>query len=583
MKRIITFVLIAALALACPFAHAEALRGKCGDNLTWELSDGTLTISGTGDMYDWGLGGFNVPWSAYKDGITSLVIEDGVTSIGDYSFHVYKRLGGTVTLPDSVRRVGHFAFAGSGVTAFDLPDTLEFIGRGALSASNDFTRENGGLYVGKYLVGPDGAVKELRVREGTLSTSVFFNRPERMYIPESVRYISRIDLAYTSVEIDPANKHLTFDGSGVLYAGDTLIACPPGVKTCTVKKGTRRIEECAFINADVEEVKLPDGLESIGKSAFFSCSKLKKVNVPGTVAVLPTCLFEYCYALTELELGEGIRYIDSDAMRSCSLETLTVPASVKAVGWQGVCGIRRLRFLGPYTYLFDAPSSDLPAIYNKDAAIYGVGGSFAETYAAKNKLFFMPLSYYDSPFTDVKTAAYYYAPVRWAVENGVTSGISADRFAPDNKCTRAQIVTFLWRAAGSPEPSGTEHPFTDVSSVAFYYKAMLWAVENGITDGVTATEFEPFAPCTRGQVVTFLWRAAGSPAGSHPTDYDDVKKDSFCYRAVGWARLRHVTNGVAAGRFDPAATCTRGQVASFLFRSVWLSDITVSTVVRVEE
>ena len=116
------------------------------------------------------------------------------------------------------------------------------------------------------------------------------------------------------------------------------------------------------------------------------------------------------------------------------------------------------------------------------------------------------------PFTDVKEKAYYYDAVAWAVENGVTAGVTPTTFQPNANCTRGQVVSFLWRAAGSPEPTKTTHPFTDVKEKAFYYKAMLWAVETGVTSGLTPTTFGPNEVCTRGQVVSFLHRASGSPA-----------------------------------------------------------------------
>ena len=171
-------------------------------------------------------------------------------------------------------------------------------------------------------------------------------------------------------------------------------------------------------------------------------------------------------------------------------------------------------------------------------------------------------------FYDVPTGAFYYNPVTWAVGSNVTSGMSAYTFAPMDPCTRGHVVTFLWRAAGCPEPKSTSTPFTDVSAGKFYYKAVLWAVENGITAGMTPTTFEPNSYCTRGQVVTFLWRAAGKPAASstsHP--FTDVSSSAFYYKAMLWAVENGITAGMSKTTFAPNNICTRGQVVTFLSRA----------------
>lgn len=169
------------------------------------------------------------------------------------------------------------------------------------------------------------------------------------------------------------------------------------------------------------------------------------------------------------------------------------------------------------------------------------------------------------PFVDVPTGAYYYDAVAWAVENGVTSGTSATTFSPNNSCTRAQMVTFLWRAAGSPEPESTVNPFTDVSASAYYYDAVLWAVEQGITNGTSATTFSPDATVTRGQTVTFLWRNAGSPAASG-SSFTDVASDAYYATAVAWAAGEGITSGTSAITFSPNNNCTRAQIVTFLYR-----------------
>lgn len=170
-----------------------------------------------------------------------------------------------------------------------------------------------------------------------------------------------------------------------------------------------------------------------------------------------------------------------------------------------------------------------------------------------------------NPFTDVKKGPYYDA-ILWAYCNGVTNGISDTVFGVDNGCTRAQIVTFLYRAAGEPKVENVKNPFIDVSKNSTYYNAIMWAVENGITTGKTATTFDPNAVCTRGQIVTFLWRYESSPIVSSLAKFDDVAAGSYCYNAVMWAVENGITNGKTATTFAPNDTCTRAQAVTFIYR-----------------
>ena len=169
-------------------------------------------------------------------------------------------------------------------------------------------------------------------------------------------------------------------------------------------------------------------------------------------------------------------------------------------------------------------------------------------------------------FTDVPSGSYYADAVAWAVENGITGGISADTFAPNAACTRAQAVTFLWRAAGSPEPQSAETAFTDVKPGSYYEKAVAWAVENGITKGTSDTAFSPDAPCSRGQIVTFLWRSQKSPAVGTANPFTDVKPGDYYADAVLWAVAKGVTHGTTDTTFSPGSGCTRAQIVTFLWR-----------------
>jgi predicted nucleic acid-binding Zn ribbon protein len=168
-------------------------------------------------------------------------------------------------------------------------------------------------------------------------------------------------------------------------------------------------------------------------------------------------------------------------------------------------------------------------------------------------------------FADVPEGQYFTQPVAWAVSNGITNGTGANTFSPEQTCSRGQIVTFLWRAAGKPIVD-VENPFTDVKEGAYYYDAVLWAYTSGITTGTGANTFSPDANCTRGQIVTFLWRYAGSPTVSAGSAFQDVAQGQYYTSAVYWAVANGITNGTSQTTFSPNTVCTRSQAVTFLYR-----------------
>ena len=172
-----------------------------------------------------------------------------------------------------------------------------------------------------------------------------------------------------------------------------------------------------------------------------------------------------------------------------------------------------------------------------------------------------------NPFTDVPAGSYYEDAVIWAVDKGITTGTSATTFNPNGICTRAQAVTFLWRAAGSPAAKSSAMPFADVKAGSYYYDAVLWAVENGITKGTSDTMFSPDATCTRAQIVAFLWRSEKSPAAGTANPFADVKSTAYYADAVLWAVKEDITKGTTSTTFSPDADCTRAQIVTFLYRA----------------
>ena len=167
-------------------------------------------------------------------------------------------------------------------------------------------------------------------------------------------------------------------------------------------------------------------------------------------------------------------------------------------------------------------------------------------------------------FTDVKTSDYFADAVQWAVERNITSGTSKTTFSPDATCSKAQILTFLWHANGSPEPTAA-NPFADIQTGDYFYKAALWAAEKGLVSGST---FGANTDCTRAMTVEYMWKAAGSPAPAGKADFDDVPANADYAQAVAWAVEKNITSGTGDGNFSPAATCTRGQIVTFLYRAM---------------
>ncbi|MBR5293758.1 MAG: leucine-rich repeat protein [Oscillospiraceae bacterium] len=232
--------------------------------------------------------------------------------------------------------------------------------------------------------------------------------------------------------------------------------------------------------------------------------------------------------------------------------------SFTAIRTENICTAEHcLLHVCPCGYGFTANYED-PLGHNFEAGVCGRCGEIDPDYEA-------PV---EPPFTDVPAGAYYEAPVLWAVENGITAGATENSFNPGGACLRAHVVTFLWRAAKQPEPAISTSAFTDVRSSDFFFKPVLWAVEQKITSGVSATEFGSYANCNRAAVVTFLWRAAGSPEPSSTNNpFTDVKSTDFFYKSVLWAVENGITAGLTATTFGPTAECNRAQVVTFLYRA----------------
>ncbi len=281
---------------------------------------------------------------------------------------------------------------------------------------------------------------------------------------------------------------------------------------------------------------------SIGESAFSWCDSLASITIPNNLASISSETFTLCIGLVSVTIPDSVTSIGARAFSDCeNLKEVYYSGTKEQWAQISIEEIGNEKLLSAtihYTGSSDDPDEpDTPT---------------------------PPPS--KPEFTDVPAGAFYADAVAWAVNNDITSGTGAGKFSPDDACTREQIATFLWRAAGKPEPTTTANPFTDVSESSYAYKAVLWAVENNITTGTGAGTFSPKNICTRDQAVTFLWRANGKPEPVSSSSFTDVVPGSYYEKAVGWAVENGITTGVGPGKFNPGGVCTRGHIVTFLYR-----------------
>lgn len=538
-KRIASFILVLILALGLlPFGaladetgSAEIVAsGDCSsqsnpDSVSWKLdSNGLLTISGKGYMNNYGLSlSKTAPWGT---DIKSVVVESGVLNVGARSFYHCDKLM-SVTLSESVDGIGNSAFEGcTSLRSIDLPDSLDYI--------------------------CDSLFKGCTALESVV-------------IPEKV-----IDIRESA------------------FAG------------CT----------------NLTEVYFPDGLKDIKSGAFEYCRKLKSVTIPDSVLFPGSSIFARCYSLESVKLSANQVGIGNYTFVGCTnLKSLTIGKNFSFAGEYAfgldINGLYDSVSYGAVPYLNDVYYAGSPAewtnveyckenfqlarihyydtgsnhkytdtVYPASCTSTGriehvctcgikyteylceLGHEFVDNICVR-----CGASASTDGFTDISSDKYYFDAVNWAVGNGITLGTTISTFSPNDVCTRAQIVTFLWRAAGRPVYNDGVLQFVDVPQSAYYYNAVKWAERNNITEGTDSTHFSPNATCTRAQIVTLLMRANRFTDDAPKVDFVDVTDGSYYYKAVCWATKYGVTLGTDATHFSPNAGCTRAQVVTFLYRA----------------
>jgi len=555
----------------------------------YEIKNGTLTIADSA-FRDCTIENVTIPDTVTSigtfafsrcDSLTSVTIPDSVTSIGTCVFSGCDSLT-SVTIPNSVTSIGDSAFKECGLTSVTIPNSVTSIGNYAFSMCDSLTSVtilNGVTSIGE---------------EAFDSCSSLTN----VTIPDSVTSIGKSAFWNTAYYNDDSNWE-----NDVLYIDKHLIKVRDSVSgEFTIKNNTITIADAAFDGCDdLTSVTIPDSVITIGNFAFSGCDSMTNVTIGNSVTSIGNEAFDNCESLTSVLIPESVMSIGDDAFHGCkNLTSVTIPDSVTSIGAWAFSGCGELTdvYFGGTEAQWKAISFGYGNSYLLNATIHFNSEpgeeptTPSETPSEPGEQPTTPSAEPDepteapdepsnpsepsepeipteNPFTDVKASDYFATPVLWAVGKNITNGMSATSFAPNANCTRGQIVTFLWRACGSPEPTSTKNNFKDVKAGEYYYKAVLWAVENGITTGLSATSFGPNATCTRGQVATFLWRSQGEPAPTSTNNpFSDVKTSDYYFKAVLWAVENDVTQGMGGGKFAPNASCTRGQIVTFLYRAI---------------
>ena len=515
-------------------------------------------------------------WSfAYCESLSSITIPEGVTAIGDGAFSYCTGLS-SITIPDSVTIIGDSAFyycprlievhytgteaqkaaisIGSGnqdfeyiqwhcnCTGTNCPDPLPILGTGFCGQNVIWTLDK----TGALTISGTGAMYDYTY---ALPAPWYFNRNAILSVVVENGVTSIDEYAFE----DCSNLSSITIPEGVTYIGEGAFYDCTSLSNITIPNSVTNINDYVFYGCtSLSSITIGDGVSSIGDYTFSFCTSLSSIAIGNGVTHIGERAFYNCTSLSSITIPEGVTNIDDYTFSSCtSLSNISIPNSVTSIGDYAffVCtGLTDVYYAGTEE--------------EKAAISIGSGNSDLENaqwhYASAK----------ENPFVDVAEDAYYFDPILWAVEKGIAHGMSANTFAPDATCTRGQVVTFLWRASGCPKSKNTDNPFSDVKSGDYYYDAILWAVENGITSGMSATTFEPDAACTRGQVATFLWRTQGKPTPSGSKTFTDVAPGTYYYDAILWAAENGITHGMGGSIFAPDATCTRGQIVTFLYRAM---------------
>ena len=593
-------------------------------NVSWRLDENgtdtyTLTLSGSGKMADY-LAGSVRPWNSYASKITKLIVEDGVSSVGSRTCYNFKVLT-DISLADTVTDIGEFSFSGcSALVSVDLSNVTS-IRANALRddpALSDIQLSHD-LKVIDYQAFRDSGADNSSISIPASVTEIGFgafdgakftnvlNLPNVKKVGAfafsnskfAAVVLTNAELEIVSGKVDTSGNE--YDDS--VFSGNEAVfyTSVPSVMDklyCDDRKNNIGIIACtnggsfasdAGFHGFTLAVPQKDGCVFAG---WFSDPDLTKTEglseENGTYTGTPTTDIHAdgrrYYAKWEPSADSILGKTDGEQM---AVDFGTVFYGDTPSATVTFTGSNALKEIKSYGGFFEAkidgmnvvitPKADLQPdtyadtlyVHTENGAVHFISVTLIVTEKSTDGdlPFWLPAAIGSNPFSDVAGGAYYNEAVRWAVKNGIASGTDAKHFSPDAACTRGQAVTFLWRAAGCPAPALAENPFTDVKPADYCYDAVLWAVQTGVAKGTSASTFSPDAACTRGQIVTFLYRAAGSPSGYGNSGYTDVPETSYCAAPVAWAVALRVTSGTSAITFSPDALCTRAQIVTFLYRA----------------
>ena len=541
--------------------------------------------------------------------LASVAIPSSVTSIGDEAFVDCTSLA-SVTIESGLQTIGNSAFFNcTSLASVEIPDSVTAIG---YQAFRDCT--------GLANVTIPSSVKTIEYYAFLGCTGL-----KSVTIPHSVTAIGN-----NAFQNCRSLESVTIE-SGVQTIGYFAFADCTGLKSVTIPHSVTAIGNNAFQNCrSLASVTIPNRVTSIGEYAFYNCTSLASIFLPNGLTVesarIPNTASQVRYSLdtnevtiTEIILGTDKEKVDiPDTICGCSVVAVAEAyhpyvgnhTHKYSGGTCALCGyIKPSSNSGSSTYTItlepanngDVTSSHKTASKGTTVTLTVVPdkGYTLETLTVTDKngneieltnkgdgkytfkmsgskvtvkATFMEDNSMLNFFVDVFPGDYYYDAVLWAAENDITGGVDDTHFAPNAPCTRAQAVTFLWRATGCPAPQSNAMPFTDVAEGSYYHDAVLWAVENGITKGTSDTAFSPNATCTRAQIMTFIYRSEQAQGGGmqgawmFQNPFSDVDLESYYGEAVMWAVANGVTSGTSDTTFSPNANCTRAQIVTFLYR-----------------
>ncbi len=481
-------------------------------------------------------------------GLKTVIFSEGLSEIPFGMFSGCTGLTG-LSFPEGLTTIGPWAFSGcTGLTVLVFPEGLTIIGDSAFSGCSGLTE----LHFPNSLT----AIGDSAFYQCVGLTSVS--------LPESLTYLSGFNACTALTEIT-IPKGVSTIGHGAFSGCTGLASVSLPEELISIRE--LAFSECTGLTS----LRIPDGTTDIRYYAFSGCTGLRSARLPGSLRRIETGAFSGCTSLSQLVLEnpdclvccghEPYGPYAAPASTSLTLQKAE-ERQLRSTGYE--VDVADSLGIPSFTTVYGKHDTELenaePIHVEVDPFLY----RYLESYAKHYGYSFFATNVFD----DVKEGKYYEIPVAWAYGKGITTGTGERTFSPGQTCTREQIVTFLYNAAGKPGYTLTENPFTDVKAGKWYYDAVMWAYENEITSGVGDGLFGVGQGCTREQVVTFLWKALGSPEPeTAECPFEDVKPGRYYYKAVLWAVENGITSGTSPTTFGPKDTCTRAQIVTFLYKA----------------